>query len=259
MTIEQQLREQLERSTQDVPAGPDLAVSVSRGRARRRRRGMLLAGGGLVAGTAVAALLLVVAVGGTSDRTGTQIATDPTTSAPGAAGDGSFVTGTALDELLEAVVARHLPALGRPDDVYPSDWDHAGPMPDADHADATDWQAVYTAGPHDRLLVIMGWPKPGERAASGCAGGTPGAAQPACHRERLPGGGSVTDQSYRSDEGYTFYSSYVAGSGFTVNALETVTAGSWDRAVAGRVLASQDLGALVTDPRLTFPMPASRQ
>ena len=259
MTIEQQLREQLERSTQDVPTGPDLAVSVTRGRARRRRRGMLIAGGGLVAGTAVAALVLVVALGGTSDGTGTQIATDPTTSAPGAAGDGSFVTGTAVDELLESVVARHLPGLGRPDEVYPSDWDHAGPMPDADHAEATDWQAVYAVGPHDRLLVIMGWPKPGEPVGSGCAGGTPGAAQPDCHRRRPPGGGSVVDQSYRSDDGYTFYSSYVADSGFTVNALETVAAGSWDQAVAGRVLTSQDLRALVTDPELTFPMPASRQ
>jgi hypothetical protein len=237
MTIEQELREQLDRATQDVPTGPDLTTSLTRGRTRRRQRSGLVAGGGLVAGAAAAAVVLVVAVGGTPDDTRTPVATDPTDSAS-APDDGSFVSGTDVDETLEAVVARHLPSLGRADDVYPSDWDHRGPMPDADHADATDWQAVYTVSPHDQLLVIMAYPEPGEDV-------TPGL---------------TADDSYQDDEGhYTFYSSYVADSGFTVNALETVAASSYQQAVAQRVLSGEELRPLVTDPELTFPFPASRQ
>jgi hypothetical protein len=237
MTIEQQLRDQLDRATQNVPTTPDLGTSLSRGRARRRRRGGLVAGAGLVAGTAAAALVLVAALGGTSHDAGAPVATDPTSGAP-AVDDGSFVSGTDTDERLEAVVARHLPGLGRADDVYPSDWDHRGPMPDADHADATDWQAAYTVSPRDRLLVIMAYPKPGEDVVPGV----------------------IADDSYQDDEGhFTFYSSYVSDSGFTVNALETVAATSLQQAVAERVFTGQDLRALVTDPELTFPFPASRR
>ena len=47
-------------------------------------------------------------------------------------------------------MAEHLPALPEPNDVYPSDSETAGPLPDDAFARATEWQAVYTAEPGTR-------------------------------------------------------------------------------------------------------------
>ena len=88
--------------------------------------------------------------------------------------------GTQIDETMEAVIAEHLPGLGAATDVYPSDWDHNGPMPDADFADATDWQAAYDLSADEELLVFMGWPKPGEPPPTKC---------PECEMTRCPEAG----------------------------------------------------------------------
>jgi hypothetical protein len=230
VTIDQQLRDQLDRATQDVPVLPDLDAAISSGRARRRRRAAAMAGGG-VAGVAIAGLSLAFALGG-STSPGSQVATEA------GASDGSYVTGTTIDEDFAAVVARHLPALGEPTDVYPSDWDHRGPMPDTDFSDATDWQATYTLSRHDDLLIIMGYDEPGSRSAQ--------------HRK-------VTNDSYNSGGEYTFFTEFATGSGFSVNAIQTVTADSYRDAVSRRVLSPAQLRALVTDPALTFPFPDSRR
>jgi hypothetical protein len=245
MTLEQQLREQLDRSTADVPTVPDLAATLGRGRARRRRRGLLTTAGG-AAGAAVAAAVVVSVLAGGSVAPGERerVATDPAATTPSTttpsttAGSGDFVAGTDRDEILARVVARHLPSLGAPDDVYPSDWDHAGPMPDADHADATDWQATYPIDAHTRLLVFTGYGPPDEQ-------------QPQA---------GLTHSRYSNGETYVFSTSYaVAGSSFTAVALENVTADSWRQAASRRTLDAGTVDRLVADGDLAFPLPASRR
>lgn len=251
MTTDSELRERFALATQDVPAGPDLETSILRGRrARRRRRAGLV--GGAVAGVAAAAVVAGVALGGTGSGTD-RVATDP---APNRAGD--FVAGTDHDELIQRVVARHLPALPRPDDVYPSDWDHAGPMPDAQFVDATDWQAAYTVAPAEELLVVSGYAPPDEKADPGCPEDRPTGGEIACHRTRGPDGW-ITDEAYTSGDAYVFYSTYAVRSGFTTTVLETVTASSWDDALDQRAFSAAQLHPLVTDAELVFPLPASRR
>lgn len=254
MSPEQQLRDQLDRATRDVVGGPDLGTALMDGRAGRRRRS-LVRGGVAVAALAVGGVV-VASVLPLGSGESTPVAADPTATPSSLATDvDDFVPDTDIDELLQRVVARHAPTLDRPDDVYPSDWDHAGPMPDADHADATDWQAAYTVGTDEQVLVIMGYPRPDEPSARGCIPGGSSPGQPECHTTTLPDGGSVTDENYVIDGGYVFYTMFVARSGFTVNAMETVTASSWQEAAARRELGNQTLGDLVTDPDLTFPAP----
>lgn len=255
MSLEQHLRDQLDRATRDVVGGPDLATAVTDGRTGRRRR-HLVRGGVAVAALAVGGVLAASVLPLGSDGS-TPTAADPTSAASSSSSvDGGFVEGTDIDEMLERIVERHVPTLDRPDEVYPSDWESRGPMPDADHADATDWQATYTASTDEQLLVFMGYPPPDEPTSSGCEGVRRSSGQPDCSSTRLPNGGSVTDDAYTTEGSYVFYTVYVSPSGFTVDALETVTASSWQQAADRRQLDYQILGELVTDPKLTFPAPS---
>ncbi|WP_296606835.1 hypothetical protein [Nocardioides sp.] len=251
MITDSELREHFALATDDVPSGPDLETSINRGRrSRRRRRAGLL--GGAVAGMIAAAAVAGIALSGSG--TGSDlVATDP---APSGAAD--FVSGTDHDQLVERTVARHLPSLPRPDDVYPSDWDHRGPMPDADFADATDWQAAYTVSPTEELLVLSGYAPPGEKADPGCPGGRTTSGGIGCHRTPGPDGW-ITDDAYTTGDAYVFYSTYVVRSGFTTTVLETVTASSWDEALDRRAFVPDDLHPLLTDADLAFPLPASRR
>src|SRR4051794_3762817 len=145
MTVEQLLRDQLDRATHDVVGGPDLAASIRAGRRRRRttRVGVSTAAVVVLGLGAMGAHALTGDDGGaTAHDAPVAHAVAPVAPAPAVPSD--FVPGTDIDESMAAVVAEHLPALPAPDDVYPSDANTAGPLPDSEFARAQDWQASYT-------------------------------------------------------------------------------------------------------------------
>jgi hypothetical protein len=237
MTIEQLVRDQLDRATRQVPGGPDLGVVVRRGRQQRRRRrgGLALAG---VAGVGLGALGVHVA---TADDSRSVVNDAPVAEAPAPSGD--FVPGTDIDENVAAVVAARLPALPAPDDIYPSDSHTAGPIPDADWASAEDWQATYTEN-GNQVLLITGLPSEGPNACEGCPS------------QQVPGG-TVYTQPYSStgQDGRTkwYFGVYFArDDGTFANAWEIVVADGQQAAEAQRHVSDADLAALVQDPGLTF-------
>jgi hypothetical protein len=240
VTTEQIIRDHLERATRDVPGGPELETAVRRGRRRRfQRRG----------GLAVAALA-VLGLGGTGVYTvaggdGRTVVHDSGRQAPVAdtrAGPTDYVPGTDIDQKVAAIVARHLPALPAPDDVYPSDSHTAGPIADADWASAEDWQATYTQN-GNHVLLITGLPSEGAPTCdSGC--------------QHVPGG-TVFAENYSStgDDGterWYFGRYFTRADGSFAGAWEIVAADDEKAAESQRHLADADLAALVQDPGLTF-------
>jgi hypothetical protein len=237
MTTEQLVRDQLDRATRQVPAGPDLETIIRRGRQQRRRR----RGGLALAAVAVVGLGAVGVRVATAEDTRTVVQETPVAHAPAPAGD--FVPGTDIDEKLAAVVAQRLPALPPPDDVYPSDSHTAGPIPDADWSSAEDWQATYTEN-GNQVLLITGLPSEGP---NGCEG---------CPSQQVPGG-TVYTQPYSSigQDGRTkwYFGAYFArDDGTFANAWEIVVADGQKAAEADRHVSDADLTALVQDPGLTF-------
>jgi hypothetical protein len=225
MTIEQLVRDQLDRATVEVPGGPDLAASI----------------------LAVAAVA-VVGLGAAGVRT---LATDgaPTVVPDASAADApptqvpaDFVPGTGIDEALASVVATHLPSLPAPEDVYPSDSNTAGPMPDADFAHAEDWQAAYDLGDGHRFLLMTALASEGPFECRGC------------DEETAPGGTIVHDLSQSQEDGtWQFATWFVRDDGSVVGAFE-YAAGEVDQPPApqDRLLQDAALKALVQDPGLTF-------
>lgn len=245
MTVEQQLRDHYETTTTDVLGGPDLESVLGSGRRRRRVRIMGVAGTAAAAVTVGAVVASSLVSGGSSPT-----AKDPARGADVAAAPVDFVPGTTIDDDLQQVVAGHLSGLGAPTDVYPSDWDHNGPMPDADFADATDWQAAYDLGADEKLLVFMGWPKPGEPPPTKC---------PECEMTEVPGGRLLTQVSFHDlDADWHFMTVFVRDDGFTVGAIDQVVAPEAQDAAAARSVSDAEAEALATDPALQFPMPEGR-
>ena len=152
MTVEQLVRDQLDRATQDVPDGPDLesvdpagpAPPMNDGRRGHRRRAVL--------GVGTIGLRIAVAddaepvaddalVAGAPDLVPRRA--PPRTSCRDRRGPGDGRGRRRASAVLQA-----------PDDVYPSDRHTAGPMPDADFVSAKEWQAAYTpAGGHGFVLM----------------------------------------------------------------------------------------------------------
>ena len=155
----------------------------------------------------------------------TPVAVAPATTAP------DFVPGTDIDEALAALVAGHLPSLPAPDDVYPSDSHTAGPIPDAGWASAEDWQATYTVGDR-QVLVMMSLPA----EPFSCTG---------CEETTVPGG-TLYEQSYGSG-GLTWHGVWLARpDGTTATVLE---------GAPGNAQPSLDpyaVAALLQDPALRF-------
>lgn len=242
MTVEQLVRDQLARATQEVVGGPDLATSVRDGRRRRRtaRVGVAAAAVAVLGLGAVGAYVL----GGDDPQ---PIAhdvpvADAPAPAPGAPVD--FVPGTDVDETMAAVIAEHVPSLPAPDDVYPSDGKTAGPIPDSEFARAQDWQAAYTTDAGG-VLVMMGLPEElGGWRCSDC-----GAHEVA--------GGTLYHETYGTDDGRTWWfgTYFVSDDGHFVNAFESVQAPDEQTAAGQRQLSDGDLEALVQDPRLSFQSP----
>jgi len=239
MSIEQQLINHYQ-STSDAVGGPDLATVLGAGRRRRRR---LRTGGAVaVAGALVAVGAVVVTsyAGGNSPTTGTHTNDD----VEPAAASSDFVPGTDIDDAMQRVVAEHLSGLGDATDVYPSDWYHNGPIPDSDFANATDWQATYQLDGAQKVLVIMGYAKPGE--PTDC---------PTCDQKKVPGGTLLTQTStIAATSEWHFLTSLVRDDGFSVTVIDYVTAP--DMKTALRARAVRDAApALVEDSRLHFPAP----
>jgi hypothetical protein len=245
VTTEQIVRDQIERATRDVHGGPDLETAIRSGRRRRLRR----RGGLAVAAVAVLGLGAtgVHALTGSDGRT---VAHDGGRSAPAAGTSAApaaptaptdYVPGTDIDEKLAAIVARHLPALPAPDDVYPSDSHTAGPIADAAWASAEDWQAVYTEN-GNQVLLITGLQS---ELSSGCPH--------SCHR--VPGGTMFHEDSSTVKDGTTrwyFGTFFYRADGTFANAWEIVDADGHRAAEARRHISDADLAALVQDPGLTF-------
>jgi hypothetical protein len=240
MSSDTEIRRAYTRATDSAPAGPDLAEVLALGRgARQRRTRLRVAGATGVAAAVVAAGVLVPRLSQSDDVAVVVPA------APPAATD--FVAGTDVDETMAEVVASHLPALGQPRDVFPSDTDHNGPMPDADFARAEDWQAEYD---HDgdlfRLMMV--------HPAAG-----PGYDCPSCTWREVPGGRMYTQVSQRfAADGsplWRFMVMFASDGGFTVSATEEVGASTKAAALAARAFTDDQMLALAQDPQLTFPAP----
>ncbi len=159
------------------------------------------------------------------------------------AGPTDFVAGTTIDESLAATIAAQVPSLPAPDDVYPSDGQTAGPIPDADFAAAEDWQATYTEN-GNQVLLITGLPSEGTNSCGGCP-------------SRPVPGGTLATQPYSSigDDGRTrwyFGTYFTRDDGTFTNVWEIVTADGQREASAQRHVTDAQLAALVQDPGLAF-------
>ena len=240
MSSDTDIQRAYSRATHDASAGPDLAEVLALGRGARRRRTRLRVAG--AAGVAA----VVVAAGVLAPRF-TQSDDVVAPASPPAATD--YVAGTAVDETMVAAVAAHVPGLAQPRDVFPSDADHNGPMPDEDFATATDWQAEYDVegGGFFRLLVAHAE----EPYVPVCDG---------CLRTEVPGGRTGVDQSQSladtdADHPWVFRVMFQGDDGRIVIATEKVPGASVGSATQHRVFTDAQLAELVQDPTLTFPQP----
>ena len=241
MSSDTDIRRAYVRATDDASTGPDLAEVLALGRgARRRRTRLRVAGAGGVAAAVVAAGVLVPRLTQSDD----VVAPAP----PPAATD--HVAGTEIDDTMADVVSAHLPGLGQPRDVFPSDTDHNGPMPDRDFAAATDWQAEYDVegGGFFRLLLAHA-EKPYVPVCDDCL------------RTAVPGGRIGTDwnQSLADidvDHPWVFRVVFQGDDGRIVIATEKVAGASVGSATQRRVFTDAQLAELVQDPALTFPAPS---
>ncbi len=251
MNVEEQLRSDLKELTHDVPRSLNLDQVVLAGRSRRRRRHV-------VAGVGTCALLTGISWGGTglvdslttSGRESQQL--QPAIAGAhhvlpahqlghgkksdlGAQDVQDFVPGTDIDEHMQTVINGHLdPGLhATVTDVYPSDWNHDGAMPDAQWQNATDWQAVYTIPGGQRLLVIMFYVRPGDSCTDGA-----------------------------SQQAYSLNGTYFEASGrtdcqtrFGVNSILSVSADSEAQATQKFALSTAQLAAISEDNGLAFAAP----
>ncbi|WP_374455756.1 hypothetical protein [Nocardioides sp.] len=239
MSTDTDLRRAYSRATDDASTGPDLGEVLALGRGARRRRARLrLAGAAGLATAVVAAGVLAPRL----TRSDDVVAPEP---APAAT---DFVAGTDVDQTLMDVVAAHLPALGAPRDVFPSSTDHNGPMPDADFASATDWQAEYDLGGGGLFRLFVG--HPAGSSAYGC---------PDCAWSPVADGRTSTQISERlgtdGSARWRFLVVFEADDGFLVSVLEEIPAASEGAAAQARSFTDAQLLELARDDRLTFPDP----
>lgn len=147
-TIEDELRDRLDRATSDVQGGPDLRTSIAAGRRRRAvRRGGAVASG--VAAVAVVAVGAAVTVGAWQ-RPATQLAP-----AAGASPSVNRIPGSTVDETMAQVVADHVARPGDTTGIFASDWTRSTPLPGSEVSRATEWQANYRVDGDETLSVLM--------------------------------------------------------------------------------------------------------
>jgi hypothetical protein len=237
-------RSTLDELTDDAPGGPDLATTIAGGRRRRRVRRTAWAG----AGAAVVAVATIAGV--PLAQHGRSVAVEPA----GTTTYHDFVAGTGIDESLQATVARHLPGVPVATDVYPSDWNTPGPIPDVDFADATEWHATYDVSGGEQLTLLMSQRIPGEAMVPSCD--QIGASDVPCRSTEAADGSRVVTFGYvLHDTTYRFLTVHVTPDGFLAEALDDVQADSWAQAQGARGLTEEQTKALVSDAELRFPAP----
>jgi hypothetical protein len=246
MNVAEHYRTTLDELTRDRAAGVDLSAAIAGGRRRRRVRRTAWGGAGLAV-AAVAAVAGVSLAGGSS-----SVAVDPGPS--GSPSYRDFVGGTSVDETLQATVARHLPDIPAATDVYPSDWNTPGPIPDAAFADATEWHAVYDLSGVERLTLVMSDRIPGEAMVPRCDQ-IQESDVPCRSTTGADGSRDVTSGYVLHGSTYRFLTVHVSADGFLTETLDDVQAQSWAEARGARTLSDAETAALVSDPALTFPAP----
>jgi hypothetical protein len=249
MTVEQLVRDQLDRATQHVPAGPDLEAVVSTGRRRRRNRRVGLASAAVAAAVVVPlAVVSFVPADQAPEPVNSRAADQPPPPVARVLST-DYVPGTDVDETMIAVVAGHL---NLPDaaDVYPSDSVHAGPMTDADFARATDWIATYDLS-DQQIDIAMGYADPANLSCAGAG----------CTATPVAGGELQLRESrgwHKPDHAHTgqwvFITQFVRGASY-VSVREVIVASSLEEARSHRTLDHNAVVDLVSDPRLTFARP----
>lgn len=254
MTVEQLVRDQLDRATRHVPVAPDLESAVATGRRRRRTRRAGLAS--LAAAVVVAAPLAASAFvpDPAPPRLGDRVADQSAAPQVVSPAPTEHAAGTDIDETITAVVAEHLPSLPAAEDVYPSDSEHPGPMTEADIPYATQWIAAY-ALQGQRVEVAVGYASPVVLACeTGCTSTVMSGWE---LQSREADGWHETDPDGAKQ--WVFVTQVVRGF-FFVNVREEIVAPSLDAARAQRTLDHEAVVALVTDPRMTdLPKTLARQ
>lgn len=245
MSSDTDIQRAYSRATNDASAGPDLAEVLALGRgARRRRTRLRVAGAAGVAAVLVAAGVLTPRLVESND----VVAVAP--AAPPAATD--HVAGTDVDDTMVSTVSAHLPGLGQPRDVFPSDMAHNGPMPDQDFAAATDWQAEYDVEGGGFFRLMLAHAESAEKSYVPWCDGRPST--------DVPGGRTCVDQSESwadtdANHPWRFRVTFEGDDGRIVIATEKVAGASLGSATQHRVFTDAQLAELVQDPNLTFPQP----
>lgn len=244
MTVEQLVRDQLERATREVVGGPDLATSIRAGRRRRATRVGVAAAAVAVLGLGAVGARALGGDDAPAVAHDARVADGPAPAAPAPGAPVDFVPGTDVDDTMAAVVAEHLPTIPAPDDVYPSDGKTAGPLPDSEFARAQDWQAAYTTDTGG-FLVMMGLPE--ELGGWRCRD---------CDAHQVSSG-TLYHETYSTDDGRTWWfgTYFVGDDGHFVNAFESVQAPDQQSAARQRQLSDSDVEGLVEDQRLSFSRP----
>ncbi len=263
MTVDQQLRDRFDRVTDGSIPEPDLAAAIAGGRRRRRRRTASYAVGSLAVAAIAASALVAPQLGG---------GRGPTVAAE-VADDGTFVPGTTIDTDLAAAVAAADPSLPAPRDVYASDWSRDTPLPDADFANATEWQLVYDLSPNVELLVYVTKPIPGVAPDAGClavdgnqvvrpSDGTTTVDVPSSScTEWEVGAGHMQSRDQKvgepGSERYWYLTGYTDLDGRFVNVIEKVRAADWTAADGLSVLPRDSAMAIAAASGLDFPDPVT--
>ena len=247
MNTAEHYRSTLDDLTRDRTGGPDLAAAIAGGRRRRRVRRTAWLGAGVAAAAAVAFSGVALT------HHSSSVAVDPGPS--GSPSYRDFVGGTDLDETIQATVAAHLAELPAADQVYPSDWNHSDPIPDADFADATEWQALYDVSGTEQVRLVMSQRIPGEAMDPGTCGDVQQAGLPCQRTEGADGSLDMRFGTVIGSSTYRFLTVHVTPGGFLVETLDDVQAHSWAEAEDARALSDAATSALVRDPALRFPAP----
>lgn len=211
---------------------------------RRRRAGATL---GVAAGGAVVLVAVGVLVVSGSPRG---------TPAPPA----GPVAGTATGRAIDAAVRRALPGGGRLvlQRVYPSDWNHDGPI--GDPGAATDWHGFWTLrsarGTQTIRVDLMFLPSPDGVAP--CGADFSGAE---CRVSGEPGGTTVTTYQYGYQHGSgtsaTLWARHYRTPTFEVTVGDEVASASAPLPDSRFAYTRAQLAAAATDAALTIPRPVA--
>jgi hypothetical protein len=262
MTLEDILKTDLPRLSEDVVGGPDLDRALDTGRRRRRRQ----------VATTTAAAVGVVAV--TTAVFAVAAAQQPDPSAPGLTPAGAppaqapqhaprqdaapgpasepvdYVSGSQVDEQLQAAVAGRLPAGLTATDVYPTDWTRNTPLPDAKAENATDWELYYSTAGDDTMRIVIGMKVPYEHNDVGCSR----EAGLQCSERTLADGSTMSTSTFNTGSAAYLVAVLNRPDGKTVS-VSDIAPGSSLQDTPAWTLTTSELERIATIDGLDFPDP----